>query len=150
MMSHVKMQQILCLIIGLSRFRMEPARLSLSADSVREPRSNSSDNHTPLCSRTFERTPRHPLHPAAGSGSVGSAGCLLVTHRHHSWRTKVTALLALHLCSVFGLLHIQRHLPAIYVSLPSSVYSDFLHRSGSQCLVPVCRGFRTRCRQAGV
>ncbi len=136
--------------MGLSCFRVEPACLSLSTDRVWEPWTNSSDRHTPLCSRTIKRTPRHPLHPGAGCGGIRSSGCLLVSHRHNSWRRKVTAVPALHLCVVVGLLYIQRHLPAFYVSLPPSVYSDFLHRSGLQRLFPLYCGFRARCWQAGV
>lgn len=139
----------LCVFL-LLYFRMEPACLSVGTHSVWERRSNSCDHHAPLCSRTFERAPRHSLHPGVGGDCVRSSCLPLVPPSHNSRGAKVTGVLASHLCVVLCLLHVQRHLPAFHVLLPPRVHPNFLHRSGPERSFPLRCGFSTRCGQAWV
>lgn len=131
-------------------FRMELTCLSLSADCVWESWSNCCYYHTPLCSRTFEWAFDHPLHTSPGSGGICFSCTLLVPYSLSRRNRKVSDFLPPHLCVIFGLLYIKCHLLTFHVSLPSGVYSDILHWSGLQCLVPLYCGFRARCWEATV
>lgn len=131
-------------------FRLEPACLPLSAYSIWEPGTNSSDHHTPLCAWALKRTPRHPLHPDTGSGGVCFSGRLLVPHCHGGRRAEIRTVPGLDFRVIDCLLYVQRDLSAFHVPVPTSVYPYFLHWSGFQRLVPLYCGVGTRCWQAGV
>ncbi|XP_048338535.1 uncharacterized protein LOC125425085 isoform X2 [Sphaerodactylus townsendi] len=136
------------------RLRHRPAYLSRSSpapwESGVEALASRGLLSPPLCARAAEGALAGPCHPAAGGGCGPLPGALLGPDDGRCRQGAQPGLLGAGLPDGAGVLHLQRHLPAVHVPVPAPVCAHLLHRAGAQRTPALHAGSGARRGAAGM